>query len=255
MLAAELRLHPVALHTSIRVQDSLEEGVSLYMAELLSLARVVRMAREEGAAMPVLYLVDEMLQGTNSTERRVAARTVLRHLLATGAIGAVTTHDLHAGRRGRPGGARHPHALPRDRRSGGRPPAPRLRLPPASGLATTTSALELLEMVGLGPGKARPLAGGVADPGIHFPTARGVYCGVEVEVRAPARWPAGSESEGTKEARMDRPTGAGPLRRAASALALAFLVGGVGHAPVPAARERSLDRVVCFTRGDERATA
>ena len=43
---------------------------------------------------PTLYLLDEILQGTNSMERRIAARTVLRHLLATGAIGAVTTHDL-----------------------------------------------------------------------------------------------------------------------------------------------------------------
>ena len=43
---------------------------------------------------PTLYLLDEILQGTNSAERRIAARTVLRKLLATGAIGAVTTHDL-----------------------------------------------------------------------------------------------------------------------------------------------------------------
>jgi DNA mismatch repair ATPase MutS len=64
--------------------------VSFFLAELQRLRRVVD-AAEQG---PVLFLLDEILQGTNSAERRIAARIVLDRLLATDSIGAVTTHDL-----------------------------------------------------------------------------------------------------------------------------------------------------------------
>jgi DNA mismatch repair ATPase MutS len=150
--ARELVLPDVRLHTSIRVQDSLEQGVSLFMAELLALARIVRAARaaaEQGGT--VLYLLDEVLQGTNSGDRRIAARTVLRHLLDAGAIGAATTHDLSlASAPDLEARAQVVHfsetALPD-------PGGPRLsfdyRLQP--GLATSRNALLLLEMVGLGP--------------------------------------------------------------------------------------------------------
>ena len=65
-------------------------GVSLYMAELLRLKQIVDAAR----AGPILYLLDEILHGTNTTERRIAARSVIRQLVQTGSIGAVSTHDL-----------------------------------------------------------------------------------------------------------------------------------------------------------------
>ena len=75
---------------TMRVRDSLDRGVSYFLAELKRLKQVVDAAR----AGPVLFLLDEMLQGTNSAERRTAARIVLSHLLETSALGAVTTHDL-----------------------------------------------------------------------------------------------------------------------------------------------------------------
>jgi DNA mismatch repair ATPase MutS len=157
--AAEMRLPPVSLQTSIRVQDSLEEGVSLFMAELLALARVVAAARTPSERR-VLYLLDEILQGTNSGDRRLAARTVLLHLLAAGAIGAVTTHDLALA--AAPQLETHAvtvHFTETVIADGG---SPRLvfdyRLRP--GLATTRNALVLLEMVGLGPvDSAGPSAG------------------------------------------------------------------------------------------------
>jgi hypothetical protein len=93
--AAELELPRVLLHTSMRVQDSLERGVSLFMAEVERLRRIVEAARvafESGER--VLYLLDEILHGTNSAERTIAARGVLRRLVELGAIGAVTSHDL-----------------------------------------------------------------------------------------------------------------------------------------------------------------
>lgn len=94
--ASTLRLTPLRVHTSMRIQDSIAAGLSFFMAELTRLKAIVDASREgSGAGAPaLLYLLDELLQGTNSAERQVAARTVIGHLVAHGAIGAVTTHDL-----------------------------------------------------------------------------------------------------------------------------------------------------------------
>jgi hypothetical protein len=91
--AAELRMPPIALATSIRVQDSLEQGVSYFLAELQRLKAVLAVAGEAGERVP-FFLLDEILHGTNTSERQVAARSILRRLLALGATGAVSTHDL-----------------------------------------------------------------------------------------------------------------------------------------------------------------
>jgi MutS domain V len=91
--ATSLRLPPVRLWTSMRIADSLERGVSYFLAEVTRLKRIVDVAREEGGAV-VCYLLDEMLQGTNTAERQIAARSILRHLTARRTIGAVSTHDL-----------------------------------------------------------------------------------------------------------------------------------------------------------------
>lgn len=93
--AQSMTLPPVAVCTSMRVQDSLEQGVSYFMAALKRLAFVVSGARATGAADPIwLYLLDEVLQGTNTAERQIAVRHILAHLLTLRAIGVVTTHDL-----------------------------------------------------------------------------------------------------------------------------------------------------------------
>lgn len=94
--AAAFRLPSVELATSIRVRDNLREGVSFYMAELHRLRDVVNHARSlQGKSdRKVLYLLDEILQGTNSRERAIAVVQVLRHLVGSGAIGAISTHDL-----------------------------------------------------------------------------------------------------------------------------------------------------------------
>ena len=87
--------------TSIRVRDSLRDGVSFFMAELHRLKEVVDLAESRHAARdsgtegpPILFLLDEILQGTNSRERQIAVASVLDKLLNSGAIGAVSTHDL-----------------------------------------------------------------------------------------------------------------------------------------------------------------
>jgi hypothetical protein len=148
--AASLRLPPVRLATSILVEDSLAGGVSFFLAELLRIKGVVAAAAEaEARGAVLLYLLDEVLRGTNSAERQIAVRRVLRHLLSRGALGAVSTHDLElATGAGIAEAARPVHF--RETLTPG-PDGPRMifdyRLRP--GLATTTNALELLRQVGL----------------------------------------------------------------------------------------------------------
>jgi hypothetical protein len=92
--ATRLRFPASDLQTSIRVQDSLELGLSYFMAALARLKGVVDSAEHPRGHRVLVYLLDEILQGTNSAERGIAVRAVARHLLDAGAIGAMTTHDL-----------------------------------------------------------------------------------------------------------------------------------------------------------------
>jgi hypothetical protein len=89
--ASRLRLSPLVLGASIRVQDSLQEGASRFYAEITRLGRIVRRAGEQP---PLLFLLDEILAGTNSHDRRIGAAAIVRGLLDRGAAGLVTTHDL-----------------------------------------------------------------------------------------------------------------------------------------------------------------
>ena len=89
--AQSLTLSPLALGACLRVQDSLRDGASRFYAELLSLRRVAERCK---GPLPVLFLLDEILNGTNSHDRRIGADALLKGLLARGAIGLVTTHDL-----------------------------------------------------------------------------------------------------------------------------------------------------------------
>jgi len=89
--AEALALSPLALGACLRVQDSLRDGASRFYAELLALRRVTEQTR---GALPVFFLLDEILAGTNSHDRRIGADALLKGLLARGAIGLVTTHDL-----------------------------------------------------------------------------------------------------------------------------------------------------------------
>jgi hypothetical protein len=93
--ARAFRMPVLELCTSMRVVDSLERGVSTFLAEVMRLKQVVDVARDESNAdRTVCYLLDEILQGTNSAERQIAVRQVIRYLVGRRAIGAVSTHDL-----------------------------------------------------------------------------------------------------------------------------------------------------------------
>ncbi len=91
--AARLVLPPVDVWTCMRVEDSLARGVSFFMAELQRLKAVVD-AAADASERPVLYLLDEILQGTNTAERQIASRRVLGQLAERNAIGGVSSHDL-----------------------------------------------------------------------------------------------------------------------------------------------------------------
>lgn len=94
--AKRLSMSPYRIETSMRISDSLSGGVSFFMAELQRLKEIVDCAREseKNSEQGFLYLLDEILQGTNSRERHVAVSHVIEHLIGCGAIGAVSTHDL-----------------------------------------------------------------------------------------------------------------------------------------------------------------
>jgi hypothetical protein len=89
--AERLRLSPLALGATLRVQDSLQAGRSRFFAEITRVRKLMDLA---AGPVPLLFLLDELFSGTNSHDRRIGAEAVVRRLLDAGAVGLVTTHDL-----------------------------------------------------------------------------------------------------------------------------------------------------------------
>jgi DNA mismatch repair ATPase MutS len=89
--ARRLRLSGLAVGATLRVQDSLQAGRSRFAAELERLRQLLGLAR---GAPALLFLLDELFQGTNSHDRRIGAEALVRALVRAGAVGLVTTHDL-----------------------------------------------------------------------------------------------------------------------------------------------------------------
>jgi hypothetical protein len=89
--ARRLRLSPLAVGATMRVQDSLLGGRSRFYAELLRVREIITLAR---GPRPLLFLLDELFAGTNSADRRAGAEAVARALIGAGAVGLLTTHDL-----------------------------------------------------------------------------------------------------------------------------------------------------------------
>jgi DNA mismatch repair ATPase MutS len=89
--ARSLRISPLRLGATIRIHDSLLGGSSRFYAEISRMKQLMDLADGEA---PLLFLLDEILHGTNSHDRRIGATALLFELLRAGAIGLVTTHDL-----------------------------------------------------------------------------------------------------------------------------------------------------------------
>jgi hypothetical protein len=89
--AARLTMSPLVLGATLRVDDSLQEGHSRFYTEILRIRSIVDASR---GPVPLMFLLDEILHGTNSYDRRIGAEAIVRALVEAGAIGFVTTHDL-----------------------------------------------------------------------------------------------------------------------------------------------------------------
>lgn len=151
--AKRFQLPSMELSTSIRVSDDVSQGVSFYMAELKRLKTVVDHARQmaEIDNRICLFLLDEILQGTNSRERQIAVVQVLRHLVQTEAIGAISTHDLElADEPMLQAIAKTVHFRETIRPDAAGNEQMTFDYKMREGVSPTTNALRLLEMVGLG---------------------------------------------------------------------------------------------------------
>ncbi len=89
--AKTLRISPVQIGASIRVSDSLQDHRSRFLAEITRIRQIVDLTK---TGAPVLFLMDELLSGTNSHDRRIGAAGIVRELLRSNAVGLITTHDL-----------------------------------------------------------------------------------------------------------------------------------------------------------------
>jgi len=89
--AARLKISPLNLGASIRVQDSLQDGRSRFYAEITRLREIVALTK---GPRPGLFLLDELLSGTNSHDRQIGAGAIVHALIDHGALGLITTHDL-----------------------------------------------------------------------------------------------------------------------------------------------------------------
>jgi DNA mismatch repair ATPase MutS len=141
--ARRMRLSPLRVAASMRNQDSLQDGRSRFYAEIERLKAVVDLT---GGEAPVLFLLDELLHGTNSHDRAIGGEAVVRELVERGSIGLVTTHDLTLASIADSLGERAANVHFEDRIEDGRI-AFDYRLRP--GIVTKSNALELMRSVGL----------------------------------------------------------------------------------------------------------
>ncbi len=140
--AASLRLTPIRVGASIQVNDSLREGRSRFYSEILRLRAICALAEEQP---PVLFLLDELLDGTSSSDRLTGAAGIAGALLASGAIGMISTHDLALTEiGGTEGGLRNVHF--EERVEDGQM---RFDFKLRDGVVTTRNGLALMRMIGL----------------------------------------------------------------------------------------------------------
>jgi hypothetical protein len=145
--AVQCALPSLDVRCCMRVEDSIDRGVSFFMAELLRLKSVVDASRA-AKTQPVLYLLDEILQGTNTAERQIASRRVMRALAKSHAIGAVSSHDLELFESEDVRDLAIPVHFAEQFRQQANPPEMTFDYRLRDGIATSTNALALMEMLG-----------------------------------------------------------------------------------------------------------
>jgi len=140
--ARSLRIAPMSVGASISLHDSLQENASRFYAEILRIRQVLDLSR----AGPLLFLLDEVLAGTNSHDRRIGAEAIVRSLVDHGAIGLVSTHDLALAQIADELGTRAANVHFEDHIEEGRVVFD-YRMRP--GVVTKSNALELMRSVGI----------------------------------------------------------------------------------------------------------
>jgi hypothetical protein len=141
--ANKLRLSRLAVGASVCVLDSLQGGISRFYAEITRLKVIADLT---DGPLPVLFLLDELLQGTNSHDRRIGAEAVVRNLLKRGAVGLLSTHDLALAEIAAPLGATAANFHFEDHLENGKLRFDH-RLSP--GIVQTSNALQLMRSIGL----------------------------------------------------------------------------------------------------------
>jgi DNA mismatch repair ATPase MutS len=141
--ARRLRLSPLQVGASIRIQDSLQAGASRFYAEITRLRQIVEQTEGE---LPVLFLLDEILHGTNSHDRLIGAEGVVSGLNERGAVGLVTTHDLALARIADELGLHAANVHFEDHLEGGKMSFDYQLRP---GIVRRSNALELMRSIGL----------------------------------------------------------------------------------------------------------
>ena len=141
--AARLQLTPLQIGASILINDSLQEGSSRFYAEITRLRQICDLAEQNP---PVLFLLDELLQGTNSKDRLIGAEGVVRALLDNGAIGLISTHDLALTNIGAQRGPRFHNVHLQDEIEDGKM---KFDFKLREGVVTKSNGIELMRLIGL----------------------------------------------------------------------------------------------------------
>lgn len=141
--ALSLQLTPLQIGASILINDSLQEGSSRFYAEISRLRQICDLAEMNP---PVLFLLDELLQGTNSKDRLIGAEGVVRALLASGAIGLISTHDLALTNLGARGDHRLDNVHLQDEIEDGKM---KFDFKLHDGVVTKSNGVELMRLIGL----------------------------------------------------------------------------------------------------------
>ncbi len=141
--ARQMRISPLQPGASIGVSDSLQDNRSRFLAEILRLRQILDLTKAE---RPVLFLLDELLSGTNSHDRRIGAAGIVHKLVDAGAIGLITTHDLALAQIEQDLGEQAANVHFEDQMLNGRI---EFDYQLHSGVVTRSNALELMRAVGL----------------------------------------------------------------------------------------------------------
>jgi DNA mismatch repair ATPase MutS len=147
-----LKMPLLTVMTSMRVSDSLSDSTSLFMAQLLQMKTIVdhlRNQQDGSKGTLVMYLFDEILNGTNTTDRRRAVEELVGYLLRCRAIGAMTTHDLEIATQSKHKDAFQTYYLAHQLEESGENPELKFDYKLRQGVSPSSNAMLLVRLLGI----------------------------------------------------------------------------------------------------------